>query len=171
MKTETPQDPDLQKLAELIQDIPYALLTTREADGTLHTRPMHTDAMEANGTLVFLTLASTAKAAEIEQDHQVSVAYMGKGADTVVAVAGTARVRKERQKLKELWKPFYKAWFPKGLEDPDLALLEVRIDRAEYWQTPSSVVTRVVGAARALATGKSVAQTMGDHQQMNIPYR
>src|SRR4051812_46458416 len=123
MKTETPQDPDLQKLAELIDGIPYALLTTREADGTLHTRPMHTEAMESNGTLVFITLASTAKAAEIERDHQVSLAYMGNDADIVVAVAGSARVRQDREKLKALWKPLYKAWFPNGVDDPDLALL------------------------------------------------
>jgi general stress protein 26 len=171
MKTEMPQDPDLQKVAKLIEGIPYALLTTREADGTLHTRPMRTEAMEANGTLVFLTQGNSAKGYEIDQHPQVSVAYMSNDAVTVVAIAGSAHIRRDLEKLKALWKPLYKVWFPKGLEDPELALLEVTIDRAEYWQTPSILVSRVIGGAKALATGQPIGETSGEHQQIHVPYR
>jgi general stress protein 26 len=166
MKIETPDHPGFKKLAELMEDTPYAMLTTREPDGTLHSRPMHTEAMQADGTLIFLTMASSPKARELTSFPKVSLTFMGKGADTCIAIAGHAKIRKDKEKLKTLWKPFYKAWFPKGIDDPDLALLEITIDRAEYWETPSSAVVRVIGAAKAIVTGKSTSETMGEHAQM-----
>jgi general stress protein 26 len=167
MKTERYSDPGLQKLSEFIGEISYAMLTTREPDGTLHSRPMHTEAMQSDGTLVFLTLSSSPKAQELISFPKVSLTYMGKNADSCVAIAGHGRIVRDSGKLKALWKPFYKAWFPKGLEDPDLALLEVRIDRAEYWETPSSAIVRVIGTAKAILTGKTAAQSMGEHDQIS----
>ncbi|MGE0632599.1 MAG: pyridoxamine 5'-phosphate oxidase family protein, partial [Pseudobdellovibrionaceae bacterium] len=35
-------------------------------------------------------------------------------------------------KAEELWNPLYKTWFKQGLEDPDLVLLKVKVDSAEY---------------------------------------
>jgi len=166
MKTETPLDPGLKKLGDLIKDLTYAMLTTQEPDGTLHSRPMHTEAMQSDGTLLFLTLASSPKSRELTTFPKVSLTYMGNDANTCVAIAGHAQVRRDTAKIRDLWKPFYKAWFPKGLEDEDLAVMEVAIDRAEYWETPSSAVVRVVGAAKAMLTGKSVGQTMGEHAQV-----
>src|SRR5687768_12707334 len=107
MKTETFQDPDLKKLSELISGMTYAMLTTREPNGTLHSRPMHSEAMRADGTLVFLTLASSPKARELTSFPQVSLTYMGANAGACVAIAGRGRVRRDMAVLKELWKPLY----------------------------------------------------------------
>jgi general stress protein 26 len=49
-------------------------------------------------------------------------------------VTGTARVLEDAAKTKELFSPMAKAWFPGGPQDPDLQLVEVRIDEAEYWK-------------------------------------
>ncbi len=38
--------------------------------------------------------------------------------------------------MRALWTSNLKRWFPQGLEHPGLALLEVRIDKAEYWDEP-----------------------------------
>jgi general stress protein 26 len=38
--------------------------------------------------------------------------------------------------VRAFWKPRYAEWFPTGVEDPDLALLEIEISRAEYWDSP-----------------------------------
>ena len=43
--------------------------------------------------------------------------------------------------------------FPKGLEDPDLALLRIDIEKAEYWDSPGTVVGRAYAIAKALVTG------------------
>jgi len=168
MNSDAFHDPRLQKLSELLKGIEYAMLTTREADGTLHSRPMRTETLQHDGTLVFFTQQNSAKARELEANPQVSLSYMGPGAATCVCIAGRARLRQDSAKMNALWNPLYKVWFPKGLEDPDLTLLEVTIDRAEYWQTPSNVVTRVFGAAQALAKGEPIADQVGSHERMTL---
>jgi hypothetical protein len=43
---------DVEKLAELIKDIEYAMLTTAMPDGSLRSRPMATQKAPFDGTLV-----------------------------------------------------------------------------------------------------------------------
>ncbi|HET6646146.1 MAG TPA: pyridoxamine 5'-phosphate oxidase family protein, partial [Pyrinomonadaceae bacterium] len=47
-----------------------------------------------------------------------------------------------------------KAWFPEGVDQPDLALLRVGIEKAEYWDSPSSTVAQVVSFVSAIVSGK-----------------
>jgi general stress protein 26 len=52
---------DIQKLAELMKGIRFAMLTTVEEDGTLHSRPMTTQDTEFDGDLCFLRAAMRPK--------------------------------------------------------------------------------------------------------------
>ena len=61
---------------------------------------------------------------------------------------------RDEAKNKELWTMAMKAWFPKGPEDPELGLLKVSVDKAEYWDTPGSTVIHLVGFVKATVTGK-----------------
>ena len=168
MKTSDSLRPQLRQISDLIDGIDYAMLTSRESDGTLHTRPMKTEALQADGSLLFFTQASSAKAREIETNPQVSISYMSGNADVSVAVAGRARLLRDPQKMKSLWKPLYKAWFPQGLEDPELTLLAVTIERAEYWKTPANVPVRLLGAAKAITTGEPAGTTGGEHERLQV---
>jgi general stress protein 26 len=57
--------------------------------------------------------------------------------------------------MREMWNPTYRAWFPKGPDDPDSAILTVTIDRVEYWDVPSSGWCGVWGVVVApVATGE-----------------
>ena len=48
-----------------------------------------------------------------------------------------------------------KVWFPKGKEDPEVALLEVTVKQAEYWDAPSSTMLHAYGYVKAVVTGES----------------
>jgi general stress protein 26 len=61
---------------------------------------------------------------------------------------------RDRAKSQELWTPAMKAWFPDGLNDPDLALLRVQVEGAEYWDSPSSTMVHIVGLVKAVSTGQ-----------------
>ena len=65
--------------------------------------------------------------------------------------------------MKELWSPSVKVWFPRGLE-PNLVLLVVRTERAEYWDAPGSAVKRLYGLAKARVTGDTDA--LGEHRKI-----
>ncbi len=152
MKTDSAETLTMKRLGDLIEGIGYGMLTTPLEGGTLHSRPMHTETIQSDGTLLFFTRASSPKAQELARHPQVNVTYMGKGGDWI-AIAGRARLLRDPAKMKELWKSLYKAWFPKGLAEQDLALLRITIDTADYWETPSSNPNRLV--LEQLATNKS----------------
>jgi general stress protein 26 len=144
----------IQKLASLIKDIRFAMLTTVCPDGTLRCRPMATQHDEFDGVLWFFTHVDDAKVHEIEDDQRVNVSYADPDKNNYVSVSGRASLVREKVIAKELWNPLYKAWFPKGLDDPKLALLRVAVEQAEYWDSPNSKLVQLGGFLKAVVTGK-----------------
>jgi len=130
-KAGKPKDP-IKKLRKLIKGIPVAMLTTSAADGSLRSRPMATQE-DYDGELWFFTRYHSPKSEEIQENQKVNVSYASPKAERFVSVSGTATLVQDPDKVKELWRGKYKAWFPEGKKDPDLALLRVTVDRAEYW--------------------------------------
>ena len=121
------------KLNELIQGIDFAMLTTIRPDGTLHSCPMAAQEVDANGVLWFLSDVNTEKVEAIRTDHRVNLAYSDPGNQRYVSFTGRCELVRDHARTKALWKPAYAAWFSKGIEDPDLILLKVNIQAAEYW--------------------------------------
>ncbi len=166
MPKATERQDAIQKLASLIKDIEFAMLTTVEANGSLRSRPMATQKTEFDGTLWFFTRGDSPKVEEIDRQHQVNLSYANPNKQAYVSISGTATLVRDASKNKELWNPLYKTWFPDGLDDPQLALLEVEIDKAEYWDFPSSKVVQVVGFFKAMATGQSYKG--GEHEKVSL---
>ena len=146
---------DIQTVNKLIKKIKVAMLTTADTDGTLHSRPMATQSHEFDGTLWFFTHEHSGKVHEVESARQVNVSYANPSDQEYVSLSGTASVVRERGKIDELWSPLLKAWFPKGKEDPEIALLRIEVEKAEYWDSPSGTVVKLVGFAKALITGQA----------------
>ncbi len=154
MEQHADRNAGIKKLAELIKDIQFAMLTTVDEDGSLRSRPMATQEQEFDGDLWFFTAASAAKVDEVQHEHEVNVSYAAPDKQKYVSVSGKGQLVRDQNKVKELWQPALKAWFPDGLDDPDLALLLVRVEKAEYWDSPSSAVVRIAGFTKALVTGQ-----------------
>ena len=153
--TTIPHEDAVRTLADKIHGIDIAMMTTVEPDGSLHSRPMATQQTDFDGNLWFFTRVDSAKVDDIGRDHRVNLAYAEPSKQRYVSVSGTARMIRDRQKAEELWKPLYRAWFPEGLDDPSLVLLRVEVEKAEYWDSPSSAVVHLVGFVKALATGET----------------
>jgi general stress protein 26 len=83
-----------------------------------------------------------------------------------VSISGTAELVQDKDKIEELWKPELKAWFPKGTGDPDLALLRVGIEKAEYWDSPGGTVAQVVSFVSALVKGESA--DWGENKKLEL---
>lgn len=156
----------IEKLNELIKDIKFAMLVTAEADGTLRSRPMATQAQEFNGDLWFFTKESAPKVDEVERDRHVNVAYAAPDKQVYVSVSGIAKVVRDRAKIEQLWTPELKAWFPEGKEDPDIALLHINATQAEYWDSTSSAVAHLFGLVKATATGTTYQP--GENEKVSL---
>jgi general stress protein 26 len=166
MTTKTGRGGRLGKLTELIEDIRIAMLTTAMPDGTLRSRPMATQQTESDGDLWFFTQASAAKAEEIRANPHVNVSYASPRENRYVSVSGTATLVRDRRKMEELWDQLYEAWLPHGLENPDLALLRVDVERAEYWDAPSGTMAEIAGLLKVPATrGPSAA---GENEKIDL---
>lgn len=153
-------DEGLKKIGELIQDIRITMMTTANPDGSFDSRPMATQKLDKtddfDGTVWFLTRGESGKVHEIADDAHVSLLYADPSNARYVAAKGTARISKDRAKIKDLWNPMYKAWFPGGEDDPAITVLCVTLTEAQYWEASSSSLIRSVKYLAAAATGGKV---------------
>jgi general stress protein 26 len=156
---------ELQEVAQLVEEIKFAMMTTEEEDGTLRSRPMSTMQMDAAGNLWFFTGLSSPKVEEAQQNHrQVNLSYARPDKQDYLSISGTAEIVRDKEKMRSLWTPWIKPWFPAGLDDPDLILLKVTITEAEYWIAPGSTVKRLYGLAKGMMTGNTDA--LGDNRKV-----
>ncbi len=146
----------LKKIADLIQDIRIAMLTTVAADGSFDSRPMATQKTEFDGTVWFLTRSESGKVGEIEDDSHVALIYADPSDSKYVSAKGRATVNQDRAKIHSLWNPMYRAWFPEGEDDPHIAVLKVTVTEAQYWEASSSKLVRGIRYLAASATGGKV---------------
>lgn len=162
----TTSSEEFQHLAHLIRGIKTAMLTTASADGSLRSRPMATLEGEFDGTLWFFTRADAPKVGEVQQEGQVNVSYADADGQRFVSVSGQAALVVDREKIQELWNPVYKAWFPKGLDDPQIALLRVEADKAEYWDAQSSAMVQLISLVNELVIRPNCLP--GENQKVDL---
>lgn len=164
---DTQQSQDIEKLREMIKGIDIGMLTTVDDDGTLRSRPMSTNGeVEFNGDLWFFTYGNSHKVFEVQHEPQVNVSFASDKNHQYVSMSGTGSLVRDRQKIEELWKPQLKAWFPKGTDEPDIALLKVSVSKAEYWDSPGGFVAHTIGLVKALATGTTYDG--GENKKINL---
>lgn len=152
MKIDPQKNPGMQKVADLIDDIGPGMLTTHDAHGALTSRPMMPLQIDANGSLWFFTRPSPEKQAK---SGELNVAFAKPSSASYVSVTGSSEIVYDRAKVDELWSPMAKPWFPDGKEDPSLALLRVDVETAEYWDSNSSSMVRLISMATAAITGNT----------------
>ncbi len=155
-----------KKIGELIKSIRIAMLTTAAKDGSFDSRPMATQETDFDGIVYFLTREESGKVHEIEADSHVSLLYADPGDSKFVSAKGRASISKDRQKIHELWNPMYKAWFPQGEDDPQIAVLRVEIAEAQYWEASSSKLLRGLKYVAAAATGGKI--DLGETGTVNL---
>ncbi|MEO6825102.1 MAG: pyridoxamine 5'-phosphate oxidase family protein [Nitrosospira sp.] len=155
-----------RELGNLIEDIRFAMFTTRSSDGALHSRPMTTQKADtddpfAHERLWFFMSRASKTVIELTADPRVNLAYVDTSKDIYISVYGSGRLVEDPEIKKALWSKMNEAWFPRGPEDPDLALVGVEVKDAEYWNVTDSKLVQVAKMAKAALTGERPA--MGEH--------
>jgi general stress protein 26 len=93
-----------------------------------------------DGFLWFFSAQHSSKVDAIRNDHQVNVAYADPANLRFVSVSGTCELVRSRAIAAELWRPEYNRFFPGGADDPDLILLKITINAAEYWDADANTM-------------------------------
>jgi general stress protein 26 len=169
MTTANPDRNEAQaKLWSLIKDIKVAMMTSWDGEA-MHSRPMHGYQEEFEDKLYFFTRRNTGKTAEIDRYDRVNLAYADPDSNTFVSIAGRGRISEDRERMRKYWSPMVSAWFPKGLDDPDLALIEIDADSAQYWDATTSGMRCLWEVAAANLTGRE--PDMGESAKVDLHRR
>lgn len=149
------REDNLQKLRDMVKDIDFCMLTTVDEKGDLHSRPMSSNGdIDPNGDIWFFTSVSSHKVSEIEKLPKVNVSFADPENQHYVSITGRAQLVRDRNKIEELWRPEFKMWFPEGKDDPEIALLRISLEKAEYWDSPSSTIGYALSFVSSVVTGK-----------------
>lgn len=131
--------PELDALFGRIDEVEIAMMTTRRRDGHLESRAMATQKRAPGADLWFVTADGTAKLRDLAHDPHVNLSYYKDGTREWVSVSGIASISRDRETIRQLYAPDWKAWFPDEgdprhgtPDDPRLVLIGVDVHAAVY---------------------------------------
>jgi general stress protein 26 len=162
MTTERNQG-DVQHAFDLMKKITFAMLVTRDGD-KIRSRPMAATVEPEHNAIYFLTDARRHKDEEIARDHHVNLAFADPSAQKYVSLSGTATVSNDRAKIRELFTTAAKAWWDNA-DDPNIRVLKIAPEEAEYWDSPGTLVSYVKMAVAAVSGSRP---DLGDNRKVAI---
>jgi general stress protein 26 len=148
-------------LFEMIEDMQTAMFTTRRANGQLVSRPMANQERSAGADLWFVTYEGAKKLKEIERDSHVNLTYYKDRTREWVSISGRAKISRDRKKIRELYKPDWRAWFGDDggpdagtPDDPRMVLIGVTITSATFMQQDKPTPVVVFELIKGIITRK-----------------
>lgn len=151
------------KVHEILKGFSTAMFVTLGPGGRPEARPMHVAEFEdGSDEICFLTGQSGSLAGELQKEAVVLLTFQKDNA-AYVSLRGRARIDHDRNRIRELWQEAYKAWFPRGPEDPEIALVRVEPIDAEYWDNRGmNKLEYLFKAAKAYVKKETPEVTNGD---------
>jgi general stress protein 26 len=139
---------NVDRVWELMNKIGFAMLVTSDGD-KLRARPMSAYLKREENAIYFLTDARHHKDEEIACDPSVNLSFADAGSQKYVSLTGTAVVDNDRAKIKELFSTPARAWW-NSADDPNIRVLKITPEDAEYWDSPGTVISYAKMAAAAM---------------------
>jgi general stress protein 26 len=142
------------------------LITAEKNTENVSGRPMGINKIDDDGTFWFFSKAASEKVYEIEESKKVSIAITNESNNNYLMIHGHAKLVNDKTKMKELWSILMKAWFPLGLDDPDMILIKVTPTEINYWDSSSSKMVVMFNMVKAVITGKEYDE--GEHGKIKL---
>jgi general stress protein 26 len=122
--------------------------------------PMSPIVREEENAIYFLTDADSDKITDIDANSTVQLSFSDESANDYLLVEGRAAVSNDREKIKELWTPFAKAFW-ESEDDPAIRLIVVTPAQAEFWDGPGTMAAK---AKMLVAAVTGTKPDMGDNR-------
>jgi len=159
----TSGDRDQQRVWDLMKTIGFAMLVTHDGD-KLRARPMSAYLARDENMIYFLTDARRHKDEDIARNPGINLSFADAGSQTYVSLTGTATVSNDRGKIRDLFSTTAKAWWDSA-EDPNIRVLKVTPEDAEFWDSPGTVISYVKMAAAAISGSRP---DIGDNRKVSL---
>jgi general stress protein 26 len=86
-----------------------------------------------------------------------------------LSLSGEAQIVRSREKIDQLWTEEAKIYFPKGKNDPDIALIRVHPSEGEYWDNAGiNRVKFLLEVVKAYVTGTTPHFDQGQHGAVSL---
>lgn len=146
----------LEELYTLLKEFGVAMLVTVTPEHQLRARPMALqDPSEVpDADLWLVTGDDTSKVYEINKEHQVCICTYRSRDAAYVSISALATFDKNREEIKRLYKPSWKAWFTEGENDPTITLLKLKVEHAEYWEPTGGRPRILFEKVKSMLTGE-----------------
>jgi general stress protein 26 len=152
-----------ERVWELMESVRFCMFSTWNGS-ELRSRPMGAFVRRQEGAIYFFTDARAHKDEEIVLFPNVCLAFADPHRQKYVSVSGIAEMVSDPALVRELWSIPTKLWW-QSPDDPNLRLIKVTPQDAEYWDTPGNVISSIK-VAFVLATGKHV--NYGDREKVSF---
>lgn len=80
---------------------------------------------------------------KLELGDRAIATFASKGHDLFATLHGAVSLDNDRAVIDRLWNRFVAAWYERGKDDPNLAVLRFDAERAEIWLDASSLVAGI----------------------------
>jgi general stress protein 26 len=149
------------KVRALLPTFKAAMLVTIASDGEVHARPLAPAGQPGafEGAFWFFVDDRSLKAHEAAGGANVSVLFQNDKDNVYLHLRGTSQVGRDLSKMRRLYSPTLRTWFPKGLDDPHLVLITVEVDSGVYWQVRGGRLRAAAALATSLVTGTPTRST------------
>ena len=153
--------PDLAHLAEMIDGIDVVMLASNSRNGELENRPMTPIEMDEGGALWFFIRRHSPV---FDGTGPVNLAFVDHERSIYVSICASAAQVDDRARMRDLWTPMARPWFPQGPDSPDLSLLRVLPTTADIWDAPHNKMVRLLAIAASVVTGQPFG--LGGHERL-----
>ena len=124
----------IPQIASLINQIDICLFATRGDDGQLHARPMSNNGqVEWDGQSWFFAPTDGRLVTELRADPAAVAAYRAEEGFAFVSVSGRATIETDPELKHRYWLDDLERWFPNGPADPNVALIRLDAEEAQWW--------------------------------------
>ena len=155
-------EPDnIDRVWDIIEKVGICMLTTQ-----LRARPLEARPVRDADLVFFVTDVHSAKEIEIEAAPDVGLVFIDTNDNAYLSITGRARVVRDPDKTKRVWRKADGVWWPGGPDDPNVCLLRVEPSRAELWDGPASAAATAFEFAKARLTGQK--PKLGENRKVTI---
>ncbi len=154
----------IAKVKSILEHVGICMVCTQGKNGDIESRPMILQSVDPDGSLWFFFGRDTFRMNQVEPSPHVTVVAQDSKGQKCVELRGPGKIIDEKDRLQPMWKLDHGAWFPGGLDDPQLALFRVEVREAAYWEWKAGLVATTLKRLEAILTGVEPADVVHERQ-------
>lgn len=162
------ENQEFKEIAQIIDSVKFGMLSTLGKGNKIHSRPMTTSQIEDNGHIWFFTSIETDLVKEVSIEDNVQLSYAEPTNNVYISINGDAEIINDKAKKEELWTPLAKAWFPKGVDDPNLVLVKIKVNEAEVWDSGSNKILTLAKIVKAIFSSEKFESDEDSHKVIKM---